>query len=240
VNASSNPTAILVVEDEAAIRRGLCDALAFRGFAPESSERGDEGLRSALQGRHALIILDLMLPGLSGFDVCRELRAAGSETPVLMLTARGSEEDVLRGFACGADDYVTKPFSVAQLLARVEAILRRAGGSAAAETAPEPFRFGPWEIEAAALRARRGDGQSVELTRRELDLLALFAREEGRIVGRRLLLREIWGYTEPERVETRTVDMHVAKLRRKLDPVDGPSLLETVRGEGYRYGSARP
>jgi two-component system response regulator RegX3 len=239
VNASSTQTAILVVEDEAAIRRGLCDALAFRGFAPESAERGDDGLRSALQGSHALIILDLMLPGLSGFDVCRELRAAGSATPVLMLTARGSEEDVLRGFACGADDYVTKPFSVAQLLARVEAILRRVGG-ASAEAPPEPFGFGPWQIDPAAFRARGKGGQELELTRRELDLLRLFAREEGRIVARRLLLREIWGYTDPDRVETRTVDMHVAKLRRKLDPVDGPSLLETVRGEGYRYGSPQP
>jgi len=223
--------AVLVVEDEAAIRSGLCDVLAFRGHRPEGVERGDDGLAAALERRHDLVILDLMLPGLSGFDVCERLRAGGVEVPVLMLTARGSEDDVLHGFRVGADDYVTKPFSVAQLMARVDALLRRSG---APPPPVERFGFGGWEVDAGELAARRDDA-AVELSRREVDVLALFARERGRIVSRRLLLREIWGYPDPDRVETRAVDMLIVKLRRKLDPPGRESWLETVRGEGYRY-----
>src|SRR5215510_14380858 len=136
-------TAVLVVEDEESIRGGLCDVLAFRGYAPEGVERGDEGLRRGLSREHALVLLDVMLPGLSGFDVCRELRSALPQLPILMLTARGAESDVLDGFRAGADDYVTKPFSVAELVARVEALLRRAGGRAREED-PTPFAFGTW------------------------------------------------------------------------------------------------
>src|SRR5574342_954969 len=119
--------AILVVEDEEAIRRGVCDVLAYHGFAPEGCERGDAGLRRALLDQHALAILDVMLPGKNGFEICRELRAGLPSLPILMLTARGAEPDVLEGFRCGADDYVTKPFSVAELMARVGALLRRSG-----------------------------------------------------------------------------------------------------------------
>jgi DNA-binding response OmpR family regulator len=223
---------VLVVEDEAAIRRGLCDVLAFHGYTPEGVERGDDGLRAALANRHALVVLDVMLPGLNGFDVCRQLRAQLPRLPILMLTARGAESDVLDGFRAGADDYVTKPFSVAELMARVDALLRRSGAGAAAA---EPFSVGGWQVDAAELRARR-DGRDVELTRREVELLALLAREPGRILSRRRLLQEIWGFPEPDRVETRTVDMHVAKLRRKLGAA-GDALIETVRGEGYRLVS---
>jgi len=224
---------ILVVEDEAAIRAGLCDVLAFRGYAPTGIERGDDGLTAGLAGRHALVILDLMLPGASGFEVCERLREARPRLPILMLTARGAEEDVLRGFRAGADDYVTKPFSIAELLARVEALLRRSGHLADEPGGPEPFAFGAWQIDPAALRATR-DGEAVEITRRELDLLRALAARPGRIVSRRSLLREVWGYPDPDRVETRTIDMHVAKLRKKLAGAD-PALIETVRGEGYRY-----
>ena len=221
---------VLVVEDEAAIRSGLCDVLAFHGYEPEGVERGDDGLRAALSNRHALVVLDVMLPGLNGFDVCRELRAKLPRLPILMLTARGAESDVLDGFRAGADDYVTKPFSVAELMARVDALLRRSG--AVTDDAQGPFALGGWQIDATELRATRGE-ESVELTRRESDLLALFAREPGRILSRRRLLQEIWGYPDPDRVETRTVDMHVAKLRKKLG-AGGDALIETVRGEGYR------
>jgi two-component system response regulator RegX3 len=224
--------AILVVEDETSIRKGLCDVLAFRGYAPEGVERGDEALRRGLDSRHDLVILDVMLPGLSGFDVCAGLREARPRLPILMLTARGAEEDVLEGFRRGADDYVTKPFSVAELMARVEALLRRSGADAEAAE-PEPFGFGGWQVDPVALRASRGEA-SVELTRRETALLALLAREAGRILSRRRLLQEVWGFPNPERIETRTVDMHVAKLRRKLDG-GGRSLIETVRGQGYRF-----
>jgi DNA-binding response OmpR family regulator len=233
--AASQPTRppVLVVEDEAAIRRGLCDVLAFHGYAPEGVERGDDGLRAALANRHALVVLDVMLPGMNGFDVCRELRAQLPRLPILMLTARGAESDVLDGFRAGADDYVTKPFSVAELMARVDALLRRSGTASLVGTdAAQPFALGGWQVDAAELCARR-DGRDVLLTRREVELLALFAREPGRILSRRRLLQEIWGYPDPERVETRTVDMHVAKLRRKLGAA-GDALIETVRGEGYR------
>ena len=219
---------VLVVEDEAAIRKGLCDVLAFHGYAPDGVERGDDGLRAALQNQHALLLLDVMLPGMNGLDVCREVRSQLPRLPILMLTARGAESDVLDGFSCGADDYVTKPFSVAELMARVDALLRRSG----AARPPEPderFAIGEWQVDPSGLRAERGD-EVAEFTRREMDLLALFAREVGRIVSRRRLLQEVWGYPDPDRVETRTVDMHVAKLRKKLEG----ALFETVRGEGYR------
>lgn len=226
--------AVLVVEDEESIRRGLCDVLAFRGYAPEGVERGDEGLRRGLSRQHALVLLDVMLPGLNGFDVCRELRGALPELPILMLTARGSEQDVLDGFRAGADDYVTKPFSVAELFARVEALLRRSGARTRDEGAP-PFAFGPWQVDRQTRLARRG-AESVELTALELALAALFARERGRILSRRLLLKEVWDVADPDRIETRTVDMHVAKLRKKLGAgID--ALIHTVRGEGYRYSA---
>jgi DNA-binding response OmpR family regulator len=223
--------AVLVVEDENAIREGLCDVLTFRGYLPTAAASGEEGLRAALAGDYGLVLLDVMLPGLSGFDVCRELRAVRPDQPILMLTARGAEEDVLAGFRCGADDYVTKPFSVAELMARVEALLRRCGRLQRAD--PEPFAFGPWTVDPAGGNATSG-AQSVELTRREVDMLALFARERGRIVSRRMLLREVWGMNGADRIETRTVDMHIAKLRKKIGGRNG-SPLETVRGEGYRF-----
>jgi DNA-binding response OmpR family regulator len=227
--------AVLVVEDEESIRRGLCDVLAFRGYAPEGVERGDDGLRRGLSREHALVLLDVMLPGMNGFDVCRELRGALPQLPILMLTARGAEQDVLDGFRAGADDYVTKPFSVAELLARVSALLRRTGAGADQEQDAPPFAFGPWQVDRRARTARRGE-ESVELTALEAALAALFAREPGRILSRRRLLKEVWDVAHPERIETRTVDMHVAKLRKKLGAA-GDALIQTVRGEGYRFTS---
>jgi two-component system response regulator RegX3 len=221
---------ILVVEDEIAIQRGLCDVLAYHGYAPQAAATGEDGLREGLTNGYDLVILDVMLPGRSGFEVCRELRGSLPRLPILMLTARGSEEDVLRGFREGSDDYVTKPFAVAELMARVEALLRRAGRLDA--PAARPFGFGSWRIDPER-RLAECDGRSVELTRRELAMLALFSEERGRIVSRRALLQQVWGFDSPERLETRTVDMHVAKLRRKLGE-EGRRLIETVRGEGYR------
>jgi two-component system response regulator RegX3 len=222
---------ILVVEDELAIQRGLCDVLAYRGYAPTGVANGADGLREGLHGGFDLVVLDVMLPGRSGFDICQELRRHDPKLPILMLTARGAEEDVLQGFHCGSDDYVTKPFSVAELMARVEALLRR-GARAENAVAPEPFAFGTWRIEPERLIARC-DGVAIELSRRELSILALLARERGRIVSRRRLLADVWGMGSPERIETRTVDMHIAKLRKKLGR-EGRDLIETVRGEGYR------
>ena len=222
---------ILVVEDEPAIRQGLCDVLAYHGHQPSAVEDGEAGLREALAGRYDLVLLDVMLPGLDGFSVCRSLRSERPELPILMLTARGSEADILEGFRCGSDDYVTKPFSVAELVARIDALLRRSAG---AEPQGAPFNFGEWKVEPEIGQATRGDGEQIELSTRETALLALFVREAGRIVSRRRLLREVWAMEGAERVETRTVDMHIAKLRKKIG--SGPaSPIETVRGEGYRY-----
>jgi DNA-binding response OmpR family regulator len=222
--------AILVVEDEPAIRSGVCDVLAYHGHAPDGVASGEEGLRRALERPYALVVLDVMLPGTSGLDVCRTLRAERPAQAILMLTARGAEEDILAGFRCGADDYVTKPFSVAELVARVEALLRRSGALAPAD-AP-PFAFGPWRVDPAARTALR-DGAAVALSAREIRLLALFAREPGRIVSRRRLLVEVWGFRHVDGIQTRTVDVHIAKLRRKIGGDDAP--IETVRGEGYRF-----
>ncbi len=222
---------ILVVEDEPAIQRGLCDVLAYRGYAPTGVANGEDGLREGSSGGFDLVVLDVMLPGRSGFDVCRALRGHDAKLPILMLTARGSEEDVLEGFRCGSDDYVTKPFSVAELLARVEALLRR-GARAESAVAAEPFAFGAWQVEPERLVATC-NGVAVPLSRRELSILALLLRERGRIVSRRRLLADVWGMGSPERIETRTVDMHIAKLRKKLGR-DGRDAIETVRGEGYR------
>jgi len=222
--------AILVVEDEPAILSGVCDVLAYHGHAPDGVGSGEEGLRRALERRYALVVLDVMLPGTSGLDVCRTLRAERPAQAILMLTARGAEEDILAGFRCGADDYVTKPFSVAELVARVEALLRRSGALASAD-AP-PFVFGPWHVDPVARTAVR-DGAAVILSAREVQLLALFARERGRIVSRRRLLVEVWGFRRVDGIQTRTVDVHIAKLRRKIGGDHAP--IETVRGEGYRF-----
>jgi len=234
-DAKTEALKILVVEDEAAIRSGLCDVLAYHGYEPHGVERGDDGLDEGKRGSYALVILDIMLPGMNGFDVCKALRAAKPALPILILTARGAEEDVLRGFANGGDDYVSKPFSIAELVARVEALLRRSGALEPDEDPKDaPFGFGGWQIEPARRRAKCDD-VLLDLTPKELDILTLFASEVGRIVSRRRLLAEVWGYANPESVETRTVDMHIAKLRKKLSQPGGDAPIETVRGEGYRF-----
>jgi len=225
--------AILVVEDEEAIRRGLCDVLSYHGYEPTGTDNGEDGLREALTNRFALVILDLMLPVMNGLDVCEKLRVALPEQAILLLTARGSEDDILAGFEVGADDYVTKPFSISQLIARVNALLRRSGHGLRAQ--PDCFAFGPWSVDAASLRATCGD-RSIDLSPRELAIVSLFVREESRIVSRRMLLQEVWGFSNPEKIETRTVDMQIAKLRKKIDN-EGSSPIETVRGAGYRYAS---
>ena len=223
----SKSARVLVVEDEKSIREGLRDVLTFHGYDVEVVESGEAGLESILENRFELVLLDVMLPGLNGFDVCRQVRDSGASVAILMLTAKGSEDDIIEGLSCGADDYVTKPFSIRELTARVEALLRRT--SARSE---KSFRFGEWTVEPATLRATL-NGESCELTPRELDMVALFVSEKGRVVSRRVLLKEVWEMAKVDEVETRTVDMHIAKLRKKLDPYG--RLILTVRGAGYRY-----
>jgi DNA-binding response OmpR family regulator len=245
--------AILVIEDEAPIRTGICDLLAYHGHRPTGVGDGERGLAEALAGRYALVILDVMLPGRDGFSICTALRAARPGLAILMLTARGREQDVLRGFEAGCDDYVAKPFSLSVLSARIEALLRRVPGSVepdaestgpestgaeAAGSASKPARtlgIGPLELDLDNLRARVGD-RFIELTSRDLEVLEYLARERHRIVPRLDLLREVWGYERAEKLETRCVDMHVVKLRRRLAELlpEADSPIETVRGVGYR------
>jgi two-component system response regulator RegX3 len=218
---------VLVVEDEQSIRQGLCDVLTFRGYRVEAVADGRSALEQVARQSFDLILLDVMLPEVDGFTVCASIRADRREVPIVMLTAKGSEEDILRGFELGADDYVTKPFSVRQLLARVQALLKRAG-----RLATETFRVGPFEVQPEHALAKSAQA-SVELSAKEVQILRLLSEEPGRIVSRRTLLREVWGMNNVENVETRTVDMHIAKLRKKLGD-DAATLVETVRGQGYR------
>lgn len=232
--------AILVVEDEAPIRAGICDLLAYHGHQPKGVGDGEQGLAEALSGRYALVILDVMLPGRDGFSICEALRAARPGQAIMMLTARGREQDVLRGFECGCDDYVPKPFSLSVLRARIEALLRRAASPASdaagsGQVQAQILRVGALELDLDNLRARIGE-REVELSSRDLEVLEYLARERHRVVPRIDLLRAVWGYERAEKLETRCVDMHVVKLRRRLATLhpglDSP--IETVRGVGYR------
>jgi DNA-binding response OmpR family regulator len=222
---------LLLVEDEPAIRNGLNDAFIALGYRIDTAATGDEGLKKALAGGHDAVLLDVMLPGVDGFTICRRVRESHPRLGIVMLTARGSEQDVLEGFRAGADDYVPKPFSLTVLTARVEAVLRRSRDPAGAS-----FTVAGVLIDPAALRASRGAATS-DLSRRDVELLARLARDSGTVVQRAILLADVWGYTQPDAVETRCVDMHVVKLRRKLAHAFGDAgerLIETVRGEGYR------
>lgn len=223
--------AILVIEDNLPLATGIRSNLEFEGYAVTVAATGREGLRLAQQGSYALILLDLMLPDIDGFRVLREARDAGIDTPVLILTALGDEADKVRGFRFGADDYVTKPFGLMELLARVEALLRRAR-PAPHRTPPTLVRFGRVEVDCGARTVSR-DGQVVALRPREFELLLALIRREQRLVSRDVLLREVWGYGDD--VQSRTVDTHMAELRRKLEPDPAaPQHLLTVRKAGYR------
>jgi DNA-binding response OmpR family regulator len=223
---------ILVVEDEAAIRSGLMDLLVYHGFDVDSAANGPDGLRMALSGRFDLVLLDIMLPGLNGFAICNEIRNVDRAQPIIMLTARTSDEDILQGLTLGADDYVAKPFSVAQLVLRIKAVLRRAR----AHLEPDAVLMlaGDVEIDLRNLCGRRG-AEALVFTRREIEILRYLGANAARAVSREELLNKVWGYDRNAAIETRTVDIHVAKLRRKLeaDPKEPRSLI-TVRGAGYR------
>jgi two-component system alkaline phosphatase synthesis response regulator PhoP len=222
---------ILVVEDNANLAYGLATSLELEGHEVVLADEGAAGLRAALEQRPDLVILDLMLPGMDGYRVLRALREAGETVPVLILTARGEEADKVLGFRLGADDYVTKPFGLLELLARVAALLRRAGQRAAA-AAPETVRFGEVEVDPGSRLVRRR-GEEVPLTPKEFDLLWALLRRKGGVAARLELLAEVWGHRAA--VMTRTVDMHVAQLRRKLedDPAE-PRHIVTVWKAGYR------
>jgi len=224
---------ILVVEDNEDLAFGLRTVLDFEGYDVDVAPDGESGLAAVRDQPPDLLVLDLMLPGKSGFDVLRELRGSGHRLPILILTARSQESDVVLGFDVGADDYVTKPFSTAELLARVRALLRRSG-QAALDVAPASIVcFGDVEVSKPTRTVRR-NGETVELTPKEFDLLVALLDRRGTVVSRRELLKEVWGYENAE-INTRTVDVHLSELRRKLeaDPSEPVHLL-TVRKAGYR------
>jgi len=221
---------ILLVEDEEDLRMTLCDRLKAEGYAAEAAVDGEEGLRKGTQGSYDLMILDIMLPKKNGFDLCRDLRNSGIVTPIIMLTARGQLVDKVLGLKIGADDYLTKPFEWLELLARIEAHIRR---GATPPASAGVLQFGPIRIDLKGTTVFR-DGKVVPLSAREFRLLRYFAQNPGVTLSREVLLKEVWGYNED--TFTRTVDVHVGSLRQKLekDPKQ-PSLILTVPGLGYKF-----
>jgi two-component system alkaline phosphatase synthesis response regulator PhoP len=222
---------VLFVEDEEALRMTVGDRLRNEGYAVECAADGDEGFEKATQIPFDLIILDVMLPRKSGFVVCRDIRQAGLITPILMLTARGQTSDKVNGLKIGADDYVTKPFNMRELMARVEALLRRAPSRPVVQTGG--IDFGSIHVDLVGTETTR-DGEVVNLSAREFQLLRYFIEHRGATLSRDELLKQVWGYSAD--MYTRTVDVHVASLRQKLeeDPKQ-PKFILTVQGLGYKF-----
>lgn len=221
-------TTVLVVEDDRAIRRGLVDALKFGGYAVHEAEEGRAGLQMALSLPIDLALLDVVLPGLDGFAILQALRQAKSTLPVILVTARGAEGDRVRGLQEGADDYVVKPFSARELLARVEAVLRRS----ASRVAPAlSLRLPSGEVDFARREVRLADGSVRQLSDKEHGVLRYLAVARGHVVSRDELLERVWGL-DPRGLQTRTIDMHMTRLREKLVGC-GSEVVVTVRGQGY-------
>ncbi|WP_243712753.1 response regulator transcription factor [Actinomadura sp. 6K520] len=222
---SENETRILVVEDEPTIARAVADRLAAEGFGVQTAGDGPSAVDRARAYEPHLIVLDVMLPGFDGLEVCRRVQAE-RPVPVLMLTARDDETDLIVGLGVGADDYVTKPFSMRELVARIRAVLRRVDRPRAETAADGPVRMGGLEVDQRARRVRR-DGREVHLTPTEFDLLACLLRNRGAVLTRAVLLEQVWDWADAS--GTRVVDSHVKALRRKL----GQGLIRTVHGVGY-------
>lgn len=226
---------VLVIEDDAAIRRGVMDALKFEGFTALEAADGEAGLKSALQVDCDLVLLDLALPKLHGLEILREVRRVRPTLPVIVLTAMGNEKDRVAGLKLGADDYVVKPFSVVELMARVEAVMRR---SPERPQDVQEYEFAEGVADLARCEIRYHDGTRVELSERERELLRYFVVNPGRAISRDEILSRVWRI-DPSGISTRTIDMHVARLRDKLrDSGDDPRILLTVRGKGYMLAVA--
>ncbi len=220
---------VLVVEDDTAIRRGLVDALRYAGYTVLDCDNGRTALELALESSVDLVLLDVMMPKLDGFGVLEALRRSQPTLPVIMVTARGAEEDRVRGLSDGADDYVVKPFSANELLARVEAVLRR---SPQRSSDVRAIHAGDRTMDLQRREVTGPDGESRALTEREVAILRYLAANRDRAVDRRELLQHVWGLN-PKGIQTRTVDMHIARLREKLSGGAGDEVIMTVRGKGY-------
>jgi DNA-binding response OmpR family regulator len=222
---------ILVVEDEKNIRTALTDFLEYHGFSAVVAEDGLEAERIAGQRQFDLILLDLMLPKISGEQLCAKWRQEGLQTPILMLTAKGQEKEKIVGLNLGADDYITKPFSLEELLARIKAVLRRTDP---ARAVGQTFKFANLDVDIAALKVKCNNDE-IEITKREAAIIQYFAANPNRVIGREELYKEVWNDTLTD-LGTRTMDMHIAKLRSKIEKDSAnPEIIKTVRGAGYKY-----
>ena len=222
---------ILIIEDEEAIRQGLLDLFAFKGFDVQACAEGESGLRVALSGHHDCILLDVMLPGRDGFSVCNEIRAHSRQQPIIMLTAKNSEDDIINGLSLGADDYISKPFSIRELVLRVEAVIRRS----------RPDLEGRQLVIGEGITIDVDNlvgtirGKQEFFTRREVEILSYLMLNRHKPSSRSDLLMHVWHYNNARHLDTRTVDIHMAKLRKKIEKEPkSPVILKTVRGEGYR------
>lgn len=222
---------LLIIEDDRRVADFLKRGLTAEGWFCVAAHDGEEGLNLAREGDFDMILLDLMLPGIHGHEVCQQLRVDGVNTPLLILTAMDSQEDVIKGLRMGADDYLTKPFAFEELLARMETVIRRAGGGA---TDQRELRAGPIRFDLDALQVTL-DGQPVKLTAKELAMMELFMSQPGKLLSRERILNNIWGLQMDPM--TNVVDVYVGKLRKKLAGADADSMIETVRGIGYRFNA---
>ena len=220
---------ILIVEDEKQIRESLQDFFNLQGYDVDGAATGDEGLKKGISDYPDLIVLDIMLPGMHGYDVCRRLRTEGYKNPVLFLTAKGEEVDKLTGFDVGGDDYVTKPFSLLELHARVRALLRRAEKDVPEE---ETYAFDNISVNFTTYDLQV-DGKAVKLSAKEMELLRFIVKHRGQVLSREVLLEKVWNYDSE--VSTRTVDTHILNLRRKLNDTPPNRYIQTVHGVGYKF-----
>jgi len=221
---------ILIIEDEPSMQLGLKDNLELENYTIDISGDGEEGLRKLKAGKYDLVVLDVMLPKLSGFDVCKSARAAGVTTPIILLTAKGEEIDKIVGLELGADDYITKPFSVRELLARIKAILRRSQG--AANSKNEITVIGRLQIDFSSFHSEEA-GVEVKLSHKEFEILSYFCENKNKVVSRYDLLEKVWQYDE--QITTRTVDNFIARLRQKIETnPNSPKIILTVHGAGYK------
>jgi len=222
---------LLIVEDEQAILQGLVDVFVFHGFEVDSADDGKDGLEKALTGKHDLILLDIMLPSIDGFEICNKIREQDKNQPIIMLTAKSSEEDIITGLTLGADDYIAKPFSIRELVLRVNTVLKRVHLQ---NHENNILQIATIQIDTANL-VQINDDNPRSFSRREIDILQYLQQHSERPVSREELLEQVWGYKQADAIETRTVDIHIAKLRRKIETYPKqPEWIMTVRGEGYR------
>ena len=225
---------ILVVEDDSSLLRGLMDVLIFNGYEAKGAADGEQGLKAGLEEQFDLILLDVMLPGVDGFTICKEIRTKKPNQGIIMITAKGSEDDIVTGFKAGADDYIPKPFSLREVMVRVEAVLRRTGKN----LGDQEIHFRDIFFDGRNLKAEF-KSRSVELTRREMDIVHYLYRHQDRIVSKKELLTEVWHYADAN-IETRTVDIHILKLRKKIATlIEDTPFIETIRGEGYRLETSQ-